>query len=236
MSAASCPNCRAPMELIALASAVKRLEIDACFACHGFWFDAMESPGLSGQSVLDLFKLIHEHRNSMRHTVGARLECPRCQAVLVRTQDIQRTNRLEYHRCPNGCGRLTTFFQFLREKNFVRSLSPSEMKQLRVQVSQVRCSSCGAVVAVEKDAVCQHCRAPVSVLDADAVEKQLAELKSRPGPRQGAAQGPARAAPASSGREPFEWVRRNNEQDRLHGGIRDLLEEAVGGFSGWFND
>lgn len=235
MSAASCPNCRAPMDPIALASAVKALEIDACFACHAFWFDAMESPGLSEQSVLDLFKLIHEHRNGVRHTIGARLTCPRCTSALVRTQDIQRTNRLEYHRCPNGCGRLTTFFQFLREKNFVRSLSSTEMKQLRVQVSQVRCSSCGAIVAVEKDAACQHCRAPVSVLDADAVEKTLVELKSRSGQRQAAAHRLARAVPASPGRAPFDWVQRHNEYDGPPGGM-DLLVEAIGSLSGWFDD
>jgi len=40
----------------------------------------------------------------------------------------------------------------------------------------VRCSSCGAPVNLGKDPACGYCRAPISILDADAVRKTIAEL------------------------------------------------------------
>ena len=52
----------------------------------------------------------------------APLPCPRCETVLTLTQDLQHTTRFSYYRCRYGHGRLTPFFQFLREKNFIRPL------------------------------------------------------------------------------------------------------------------
>jgi hypothetical protein len=89
---------------------------------------------------------------------------------------MQRASRITYYRCPDGHGRLSTFVQFLREKSFVRPLTAAEIEQLRVHVAQVRCSSCGGPVNVERDAQCSYCRAPISILDADAVKRTLAEL------------------------------------------------------------
>src|SRR6185295_7108385 len=77
---------------------------------------------------------------------------------------------------PAGDGRFTTFLQFLREKNFVRDLSVGEVEQLRARVAQVRCSSCGAPVDLTRDAQCAYCHSPISILDADAVAKTIAEL------------------------------------------------------------
>ena len=51
--------------------------------------------------------------------------------MLVHTGDLQRTTRFFYERCPQNHGRLITFFQFLREKNFVRDLSLKEMEELK---------------------------------------------------------------------------------------------------------
>jgi hypothetical protein len=104
------------------------------------------------------------------------MACPHCRGRLALTQDVQRTNRFTYHRCPNGHGRLTTFIQFLREKQFVRSLSQPEIESLRATVKQVRCSGCGATVDLARDAACGYCRSPIAVLDAVAVEKALAAL------------------------------------------------------------
>jgi hypothetical protein len=73
-------------------------------------------------------------------------------------------------------GRLITFYHFLREKQFVRSLSGAEIMRLQATVKQVRCSSCGGPVNVEKDAACSYCHAPLSILDTDAVQRTLAEL------------------------------------------------------------
>ena len=236
---AACPNCRGAMERIGLQSVSQSFDIDACFPCHLFWFDHMESPSLSEASILQLFKVIHGHRDAQRQTLGAKLACPRCKLALVRTQDLQRTNRIEYHRCTAGCGRVTTFFQFLREKNFIRSLSKAEMDQLRVQVSQVRCSSCGAMVAVEKDAACRHCGAAVSILDADAVEKRLTELNTRINRRPAPADYvPVRPASAKPARKPFDWEPRHGGWAAGVGGetVYDLVDDAIGSFANWFND
>jgi hypothetical protein len=150
--------------------------IDVCWDCHALWFDRYESSSLAPRSVIDLFRLIHEHRGKPARALADRMGCPHCRAGLAVTQDVQRANRFTYHRCPNGHGRLTTFFQFLREKQFVRSLTQPEIDGLRATVKQVRCSGCGAAVDLARDAACAYCRSPVSVLDAAAVEKALASL------------------------------------------------------------
>ena len=150
--------------------------IDVCWDCHALWFDQYESTSLAPRSVIDLFERIHEHRGKPARPLADSMACPHCRAKLALTQDILRTNRLIYHRCPNGHGRLTTFLQFLREKQFVRSLSQPEVESLKAVVKQVRCSGCGAAVDLARDAACSFCRSPIAVLDAQAVEKTLAAL------------------------------------------------------------
>jgi hypothetical protein len=150
--------------------------LDVCWDCHAFWFDQYESSALAPGAVIDLFRLIHDHRNQPTRPLADAMACPHCRKKLAFTQDLLRTNRITYYRCPDGDGRFTTFFQFLREKQFVRSLSPVEIDSLKATVRQVRCSSCGATVDLAKDSACPYCRSPISVLDGEAVEKALATL------------------------------------------------------------
>ena len=150
--------------------------LDLCWDCHAIWFDQYESAALTPGSVIELFRLIHERREAPSRPLADTLACPHCGSKLALTQDIQRTNRLAYHRCTDGHGRFTTFFQFLREKQFIRSLSQLEIDSLRATVKQVRCSGCGAAVDLARDSACSYCRSPISVLDAAAVEKTLAGL------------------------------------------------------------
>jgi len=172
-----CPSCREAMERRAFdRKPLGRVELDVCFGCHALWFDQYESLQLTPAAVLQVFNIINEHRERPARPLGGHPRCPECNKALKLTQDVQRHNRISYHRCESGHGRLTTFFQFLREKNFVRSLSPGEIERLKVQVSQVRCSSCGAPVSLERDAQCGYCRAPVSILDAEAVSRTIAQL------------------------------------------------------------
>ena len=176
---AGCPSCTAPMERRVFArKAGGDLELDLCFACHAIWFDQFESTQLMPGSVIDLFKVIHEHSDQGTRPLADSTRCPRCRERLVLTHDIQRTNKITYYRCPAGHGRLTTFFQFLREKNFVRSLTAPEVAQLRAHVRQIRCSACGAPVNLEKESACAYCRAPISILDAEAVKRTLEELSA----------------------------------------------------------
>lgn len=152
--------------------------LDICWSCHAMWFDQYESAQLTPGAVLALFRQIHEHHAHPPRPLGDALRCPRCTVVLVPTHDIQKNTRLHYLRCPENHGRLTTFMQFLREKAFVRPLSPPEIERLRASVSQVRCSSCGAAVNIAHDAICQYCRAPLAMLDAEAVDRALATLST----------------------------------------------------------
>lgn len=177
MKGHACPGCGESMERRAFArKPVGAVELDLCFACHAIWFDQYESAQLTPGAVVDLFAKIHEHHDAPPRPLGDGARCPGCRARLKLTHDIQRTNRIAYYRCPDGHGRLTTFFQFLREKSFVRSLTPPEVMQLRAHVAQVRCSSCGGPVDLSRDPQCTYCRAPVSILDPDAVKRTLAEL------------------------------------------------------------
>lgn len=150
--------------------------LDICWDCRAIWFDKFESNQLAPVAVIALFRQIHEHRDQVTRAYADIMRCPRCNATLQLTHDMIRNNKLRYHRCPNGHGRLTAFMQFLREKEFVRTLSAAEIETLKATVSQVRCSSCGAVINLERDAVCPYCRSPLAVLDASAVEKSLAAL------------------------------------------------------------
>ncbi len=53
-------------------------------------------------------------------------------------------------RCPGRHGRLITFFNFLREKNFIRPLSAAQIEELRQNVRTVNCSNCGAPIDLAK--------------------------------------------------------------------------------------
>jgi DNA-directed RNA polymerase subunit RPC12/RpoP len=158
--------------------------VDVCFPCHCLWLDKRESIHLAPNGIMDLFRVLHEHHEDARHAISSRIECPRCRRRLSLFQDIARGVRFSYYACPAGDGRLTPFSEFLKEKNFVRTLNPAELAQVRADVKQVQCSSCGAPVDLERGLACGHCGAPVSILDADAVEKALRSLheaaKARP--------------------------------------------------------
>jgi len=87
-----------------------RLDLDICFPCNAIWFDYMESTQLKPASVIRLFRMIHEHRDVVRHPLADQLRCVRCTSMPTPVQDIGRGGRFSYRRCPNGHGRLTTFF------------------------------------------------------------------------------------------------------------------------------
>jgi len=152
------------------------VELDLCPACQAIWFDAMESSQLTPGAVLELFDLIRKAQGEPPQPLSPSCACPVCRHALGLVHDIERTNHITYYRCPEGHGRLTTFTQFLMEKNFVRSLSPAEVMRLRAVVAQVRCVSCGAPIDLANDAACPYCRAPIAVLDADAVQGTVAQL------------------------------------------------------------
>ena len=149
------------------------VELDLCFSCQGIWFDAHESLQLAAASVVELFRLIHEHRDEQSMPLASGLHCPRCNERLIESQDRVKSGLFNYLRCPQQHGRFITFAQFMIEKGFVRQLTGAEIDQLKMRIGVVRCTGCGAPVDIRKDSACSHCRAPIAILDPQAVEAAL---------------------------------------------------------------
>jgi Zn-finger nucleic acid-binding protein len=173
-----CPSCRQPM----LPQRFERklqgeVEIDLCFSCQAIWFDDFESVQLTPGGIIELFKLIHQHRDDLRQPLRDVLTCPRCQEKLLHGMDVAKGGHFNYHRCLQKHGRFTTFAQFMIEKGFVRQLSGTEIQELAAKIGIVRCSGCGAPIDIRKDHACSHCAAPISILDPKAVELALARFQ-----------------------------------------------------------
>ena len=152
--------------------------LDLCFPCQGIWFDAHESLQITPGSIISLFRLLHEHRDELRQPLNEPLRCPRCDDRLLHGIDLVKTGgKFNYHRCLQKHGRFTTFGQFMIEKGFVRQLNPAEIQTLAVQVATIRCSGCGSAVDIRQQSACDHCAAPIAILDAEAVEKALARYQ-----------------------------------------------------------
>ena len=175
MTATPCPACRQPMSHLKLPRRdAGHVELDLCFQCQGIWFDEFESYQISPGGIIDLFKLIHAHRDEMRMPHPAKLHCPRCNDSLLPVRDVAKGGRFTYERCLQKHGRFTVFAQFMIEKGFVRQLAPMEIKALAARIGTIHCSGCGAPVDIRSEAVCGHCSAPIAILDQEAVETALA--------------------------------------------------------------
>lgn len=175
MTTTHCPSCRAPMTPLSLPAKVHgTVELDLCFMCQGIWFDQWESYQIAPGGIVEVFKLIHEHRDDLRQPLADPLRCPRCDEKLVRGLDVVKSGKFTYHRCLQDHGRFTVFAEFMIEKGFVRQLSPMEIRELAARIHTVRCTGCGAPVDITTDSACTHCRAPIAILDPEAVEQALA--------------------------------------------------------------
>ena len=150
-----CPGCAATMQPLRLTRKLEgELTVDLCADCQALWFDAFESGQLTPGATLELFAAIRKARPAARRALPARLPCPRCTLPLSLTHDLQHTTRFLYYRCESGHGRFTPFVQFLREKDFIRPLTPAERTRLLASIRKVSCSSCGAPVDLEKESAC----------------------------------------------------------------------------------
>ncbi len=149
--------------------------IDLCHACQTMWFDGYESLQLAPASVLRLFREASEHQ-SARQPPDAGAACPRCRAPLRAVRDQQRSTKFEYRACPERHGRLITFFNFLREKDFIRPMTPAQIDDLRAHVVSVNCSNCGAPIDLGKGTACAHCGSPLSMLDVGQAQRLLDSL------------------------------------------------------------
>jgi DNA-directed RNA polymerase subunit RPC12/RpoP len=150
-----------------------RIDIDVCYDCNALWFDQSESTRLSPDGVIELFGLIHQRGKTAARPFPENMACVRCGDGLFEVSDLVRTQRFKYRRCPGGHGRLTSFYHFLIEKQFVRTLTKPEREQLCASVKQIKCSSCGAPVDITHHDACPYCKSPITVLDRAAAEKAV---------------------------------------------------------------
>ncbi len=207
------------------------VEIDVCRSCRAFWFDSRESLQLAPASTLRLFSLIAETAAGHGRTpLSPALRCPRCRGPLRVSHDLQRSTPFRYWRCEHGHGRFITFFDFLREKDFVRPLSQGRIDELRKHTQSINCSNCGAPVDVSKTSACAHCGTPLSMIDVEHAQSVVALLKRAAEPRP--------IDPAL----PIELARARREVDAAFaegtgawtdGGVGITVEAALSALMGW---
>lgn len=159
-----------------------QLTVDVCAPCQAFWFDRHEDLGLTPASTLQLMKYIGDHSASPKTVFNARLMCPRCGSGLTLAHNMSRNVRFVYWQCPSQHGHYISFFDFLKEKNFIRPLSPAEIQHLRESVQEVHCSNCGSSVNLQANSACPYCHSPISILDLQEQHSMLAELKEAADP------------------------------------------------------
>jgi DNA-directed RNA polymerase subunit RPC12/RpoP len=180
----TCPSCAAAMTTVTLEGhSGTAVVIDACAACQGFWFDRHESLRLSPASTLKLFTFIGEHASKGKPQAPDVARCPRCRSRLLLTHDRQRSTPFRYWRCDREHGRFITFFDFLREKDFVRPLSPQQLKELRQNLHTLNCSNCGAPIDLGSRSSCAQCGSPISMLDMKQAERLVAQLRQASEPK-----------------------------------------------------
>jgi Zn-finger nucleic acid-binding protein len=159
-----------------------KVDIDLCADCRGLWFDPYESLRLSPGATLKLFALMAEPGSAGR-PLPQTMRCPRCSARLALTHDMQHTTRFQYWQCPQHHGHLITFLEFLKEKDFIRPLTPQQLAELRQNVQTVNCSNCGGPIDLIKESVCPHCSSALSMLDMKQMAQMVAQLKKADQPR-----------------------------------------------------
>jgi len=155
--------------------------VDFCLACRMIWFDHLKELQLAPGGTLSLFATIASPNAAPPSPLPASMRCPRCGQHLALTHDMQRATPFQYWRCEAAHGQLITFVDFLREKDFVRPLTPSQIDQLRQSVQTVSCGNCGAPIDLAKDSVCAHCGSPVSILDPGQMARAVAQLQAAAG-------------------------------------------------------
>ncbi|MCU1285377.1 MAG: hypothetical protein JWO13_1727 [Acidobacteriales bacterium] len=149
---------------------------DVCVPCQGFWFEMFKSLQLAPASTLKLMKFIGENTSSSRIPAADVLRCPVCQETLLLTHDWQRNTPFTYWRCDKEHGHFIGFFDFLREKDYIRPLTPQQIAKLRENIQILNCHNCGAPIDLAKGAMCEHCHSPLSMLDMQQPQQMLAQL------------------------------------------------------------
>src|SRR6185503_8920424 len=154
----------------------RKVSLDVCHGCQAFWFDKYESLQLSAAAVLQMFRIIGK-AGGVKAGLSRDMTCTRCPRRLQTVKDMQRATRFEYRACPDNHGRFITFFNFLREKDFIRPLTPAQIEDLKRNVKMVNCSNCGAPIDLARGSFCAHCGSPLSMIDVAQAGELVAKLR-----------------------------------------------------------
>jgi hypothetical protein len=73
---------------------------------------------------------------------------------------------------------LTSFFDFLRQKNLIRPLLPDQVAELRQNVQTINCANCGAPVDLGKESSCAHCGTTLSIVDLKQAGTVIEQLRA----------------------------------------------------------
>ncbi len=230
----NCPNCHAAMTAQAAqvyGALPRATDVDACAACHLFWFDAGEIVALTPDAVIALVRLIGATGSVQRPLAGVQA-CPRCRRTLAFTRDLGRNGRFTYWRCAQGHGQLVTFGQFLAAKNVVRPPSPAELERLKATVRQVNCSQCGGPIDLRTQSACPHCGSAVMLIDPEGIARALRELdeaRQRSG-APGTPATPPSPMPLSDAQieAMFDLARQRKAEDAVDPDLLVLGAEALG--------
>jgi hypothetical protein len=198
------------------------VQLDVCAGCHVIWFDHFESLRLSPAGTLRVFQLIGTEAQSRPPLLRDPLTCPRCDVRLELTSDRQRNTPFQYWRCTREHGRLITYFEFLREKDFIRPLSPEQLASLRENLQMINCSNCGAPIDLVHEAACRHCGTPISTLDLEQISRMANQLQRSSEPR--------KTIDVSS---LFEAMKMERERGRTPDGVSGLVEAGLRLLAGW---
>ena len=209
------------------------LELDICYGCQGIWIDRYENLQLSPDAVVDLFRVLHEHRTDGHQALQTRMACPRCNGSLNKGFDVVRSGRYMTYRCTRQHGRFSTFSSFMVEKGFVRHMTRPEIDDLAKRVGAIYCTSCGAPVDIRKDHACPYCRAAFSLIDPDAVVRAM-EGYARAGarPAQGAHNTQAAQLDIGDALVALERDRTRAERERQKSAFTQAGDADAGSFTG----
>jgi len=224
-----CPGCGNAMQRLTVDGVLGRqIDVDLCMQCRAFWFDPYETLHLTPASTLKIFSLIADKSGDARPSSFPNdCYCPKCGARLQLTHDRQRNTVFQYWRCDREHGRFTPFVDFLREKDFIRPLSPEQLAELRANVQVVNCSNCGAAIDLAHDSVCSHCVSPISVLD---VKKMVELAKGVPSPQPSAQRVPQ---PATDEAHIHALLMSQSIRDSSS---LNLIDEGLQAISGWLSN
>ncbi len=232
-----CPNCAQPMTDWKLTGHLGvQLTVDVCTPCQAFWFERHEDLGLTPASTLQLMKYIGDHSFTPKPALPDRLMCPHCGFGLTLAHNMARNVRFVYWQCPSQHGHYISFFDFLKEKNFIRPLSTQEIQRLRESVQEVHCSNCGGAVNLQTSSTCPFCHSPISILDLREQQSMLAQLME-------AASGdakpvdpalPLQLAMAKAEASEYFSITRHSDWWADPGTTRDLVVGALKDIARWF--